>query len=144
MSPKAFAELDRPAVARREAAAWIARMHAPDRSRRVDAAFRRWLARSPLNEQAFELANEVWDGAGQLLHRRAVERRVGWPLAASLAALAVMLSVLTPLPHPYRLFEIGQSTHTVSFKAVQRGHYVLLLVNPSEEPIEVVFNAKTG
>ena len=50
----------------------------------------------------------------------------------------------TPLPHPYRLFEIGQSTHTVSFKAVQRGHYVLLLVNPSEEPIEVVFNAKTG
>lgn len=69
-------------------------MHAPDRSRRVDAAFRRWLARSPLNEQAFELANEVWDGAGQLLHRRAVERRVGWPMAASLAALAVMLSVL--------------------------------------------------
>jgi hypothetical protein len=50
----------------------------------------------------------------------------------------------TPLPHSYHLIQTGRSTHTVSFQPVQRGHYVLLLVNPSEEPIEVVFNAKTG
>lgn len=49
----------------------------------------------------------------------------------------------TPLPHPSHVYQTGQSTHTISFRPVRRGHYILLLLNPSEEPIEVVFNAKT-
>lgn len=49
----------------------------------------------------------------------------------------------TPLPYPCHLIQTDRSTHTVSFKPAERGHYILLLLNPSEEPIEVAFNAKT-
>jgi transmembrane sensor len=41
-------------------------MQAPDRATSADVAFRRWLESSPLNREAFELANDVWDGVARL------------------------------------------------------------------------------
>lgn len=44
-----------------QAAAWIARLHGADRTARVEAGFRRWLAASSSHRTAFEMANEIWD-----------------------------------------------------------------------------------
>jgi transmembrane sensor len=53
-----------------EAGVWIARLHADERDRTVEAGFRLWLQANPLNGRAFELATEVWEDAGGL--RRAL------------------------------------------------------------------------
>lgn len=44
-----------------EAAAWLARLNGPYRSEGTEGAFKSWLRRSPLHEQAFERAAEVWE-----------------------------------------------------------------------------------
>src|SRR6185437_413334 len=83
---------------RAEAAAWIARLHGPDRARAVEAGFRRWLAEDPAHAAEFELATDVWnETAGVSLHARyglSGYRRTlshnrstwGWGIAAGLAA----------------------------------------------------------
>lgn len=48
-----------------EAAVWIARLHGPDRSTRMDRACQAWQARSPANRLAFERCTDLWmDAAG--------------------------------------------------------------------------------
>jgi len=46
------------------AAIWMARLRADDRSAEDEAAFREWLAAEPANATAFEAMNAVWDVAG--------------------------------------------------------------------------------
>ncbi len=48
-------------AARAEAAAWIARLHGPQRSASLEAGFRRWLGSAPQNARAFEGMTEIWD-----------------------------------------------------------------------------------
>src|SRR5689334_9513989 len=60
-----------------EAAAWLARLHGPNRSPSVDQGFRRWLELSPEHAAAFELANETWDKLAQL-RRRPIEQAANW------------------------------------------------------------------
>lgn len=52
-----------PAAARAEAAAWIARLHGPQRSPQLEAGLRRWLAEDPDNARAFERMTEAWEAA---------------------------------------------------------------------------------
>ncbi len=52
--------------------------------------------------------------------------------------------MLTPLPESFHLYQASQTLHIVSFSPTQRGHYILLLVNPLASPIEAVFNARTS
>lgn len=53
-------------LARAEAAAWLARLRAEDRSPEDEAAFRHWLSADPANAAAFDAVNAVWDCAGAL------------------------------------------------------------------------------
>jgi transmembrane sensor len=49
-----------------EAAAWIARLHADDRSATDERAFQAWLAESPLHSHAFDAVTATWDLVGGL------------------------------------------------------------------------------
>ncbi|MEA1648910.1 FecR domain-containing protein [Nitrospirillum sp. BR 11164] len=49
-----------------EAAAWMARLHAPDRTEDTVAAFRAWCAADPAHAAAFEHMTLVWEVAGGL------------------------------------------------------------------------------
>lgn len=47
-----------------EAAAWLAKLHGPERSAELEADFRAWLASSPRSAAAFEHITEIWDSLG--------------------------------------------------------------------------------
>jgi transmembrane sensor len=57
-------------TARAEAAAWLARLRADDRSPADERAFQAWLAADPSHITAFEAINAMWDAAGGLVHAR--------------------------------------------------------------------------
>jgi transmembrane sensor len=65
------------AAARAEAAAWVARLHGPNRTREVEAGLRRWLAEDPEKAAAFELLTETWEKSAQL-RRRPIEQVASW------------------------------------------------------------------
>lgn len=44
-----------------EAAAWLARLRADDRTRDDEVRFRQWLAADPINAQRFEHVSTIWD-----------------------------------------------------------------------------------
>ena len=84
-----------------EAAAWLVRLHADDRSEADERAFRLWIAAKPENGRAFEAVTTLWDTADGLsatmsarayggirLRRRTLLAGVG-ALAAASAAFAV-------------------------------------------------------
>lgn len=50
----------------RQAADWLARLHADDRSSRDEAAFHAWLKADPSHACAFENASTIWDAVGGL------------------------------------------------------------------------------
>lgn len=50
----------------RQAADWLARLHADNRAAGDEAAFRTWLKADPSHEDAFERASMIWDAAGGL------------------------------------------------------------------------------
>ena len=50
-----------PAEVDAEAAAWLARLQGPHRSRDTDAALKEWLKADPAHEAAFERATEIWE-----------------------------------------------------------------------------------
>lgn len=93
MSSGTSSEADRPRRARIEAAAWIAKLHGPDRSRETDRGLRRWLAEDPAHAAEFELATDVWNETARVpMHdpgryadrsRSAVRHRLVWGLAAA-------------------------------------------------------------
>jgi transmembrane sensor len=87
------------AAACAEAAAWIARLHGENRTAKVEAGFKRWLAASPVHYAAFEMANEIWVGA-ERLPKPPPPTFVRWPRAGlvltlprALAAFAVLAIV---------------------------------------------------
>jgi transmembrane sensor len=82
------------AAARAEAAAWIARLHGPNRTRVVEVGFRRWIAEDPERAAAFELLTDTWEKSARL-RRRPFERVASWELVGfrinfSRAALATV------------------------------------------------------
>nr|WP_167381839.1 DUF4880 domain-containing protein [Novosphingobium panipatense] len=50
----------------RQAADWLARLHADDRSSQDEAAFHAWLKADPSHARAFENASTIWDAVGGL------------------------------------------------------------------------------
>jgi ferric-dicitrate binding protein FerR (iron transport regulator) len=59
-----------------EAADWLARLRADDRSPKDEAAFRAWLNADPGNAVAFEAVNAIWESAGALPANTALMRFV--------------------------------------------------------------------
>jgi transmembrane sensor len=58
-------------TARAEAAAWLARLRADDRSPADERASQAWLAADASHVAAFEAINVMWDAAGGLAHTKA-------------------------------------------------------------------------
>lgn len=93
----------RPERAEAEAAAWIARLEADDRSSATDAALQDWLRADPAHAAAFERATELWTilpGAalcGGSHGSAAVQRSArspGWAMQRPFQALAASLALL--------------------------------------------------
>jgi transmembrane sensor len=79
---------------RAEAASWLARLHADDRNRSDEEAFRAWMAADPAHAQAFEAIDHAWSLAGGLARkplaaRKGLSRRTVMAGAAGLTAIAV-------------------------------------------------------
>jgi transmembrane sensor len=96
MSAERFESRRVSSAARAEAAAWVARLHGPNRTREVEAGLRRWLADDPEHRTALELLTETWERSARL-RRRPIEQVASWELVgfrlslsrAVLATLAV-------------------------------------------------------
>ncbi len=94
-----------------EAAGWVARLHGPHRTPAAEAGFRRWLAESPKNAQAFEFLTEVWDSSGRL-RRRPMDHIDSWQFPAirvSLARAAAVCAAVAVLAVIGTLFYIPGS-----------------------------------
>jgi transmembrane sensor len=68
----------------RQAADWLARLHADDRVAGDEAAFRTWLTTDPSHQDAFERASAIWEAVGGLRDRPVA------PAPARLSRRAVM------------------------------------------------------
>ena len=53
-------------AARAEAAAWITRLHGPQRSAEMEAGFRQWLDERLENRIEFEALTDIWSAVGNL------------------------------------------------------------------------------
>jgi transmembrane sensor len=80
-------------LARAEAAAWIVRLHGPDRSPELEQGLRSWLAADPENARQFERVTEVWD-AGSNIPTAGVPRMARWQEPSSLRRWALAAMVL--------------------------------------------------
>ena len=102
MSMQGLKSVKPSAAVRAEAAAWVARLHGPNRTPHVEAGLRRWLADDPEHAAAFELLTDTWEKSARL-RRRPLEQvaswerpgfRISFPRAALAAAATVVLAVL--------------------------------------------------
>jgi transmembrane sensor len=75
-------------TARAEAAAWLGRLHADDRSTVDERAFQAWLAADPSHARAFEEMTATWDLVGGLRHVPREEATLGRTLLRRRAVLA--------------------------------------------------------
>ncbi|MGF7149232.1 transmembrane sensor [Sphingomonas zeicaulis] len=82
----------------RQAADWLARLHADDRAAEDEAAFRAWRKADPSHEDAFERASMIWDAAGGLRDQ---------PFARDMPAPAARLSRRAVLAGGGALFVAG-------------------------------------
>jgi transmembrane sensor len=106
MRTQAPARSARPsATLRAQAAAWVARLHGPNRTEEVESGLRRWLAEAPEHAAAFELLTDTWEKSARL-RRRPLERVKNWELvgfrltfsrAASAVIAVAALAVLGTL-----------------------------------------------
>ncbi len=97
----------RSAAARAAAAAWIARLHGPNRTRELEEGLRRWLHADPEHAAAFELLTDIWEKSAHLDRARSAPAAIARPVAARprllRAVLATILIALAPssiLRHP--------------------------------------------
>jgi len=58
--------VSRELTARAEAAAWITRLHGPNRTPEMEAGFRQWLSESAENRIEFEGLTDIWTAVGTL------------------------------------------------------------------------------
>ena len=96
---RTFRTLQRDALA--EAAAWIAKLHGPERSPELEADFRGWLDADPEHARAFEAVTNTWDAIATVdvggLPRVSLQRSsrgVGqWPRFAAALIVSAILAV---------------------------------------------------
>lgn len=86
-----------PESVRGEAAVWLARLHSDARTEATEAAFRLWLAASPVHRAAFERMTTTWETAGSVRRTASPDRarrgEFGLALRRVLLASAATLAV---------------------------------------------------
>jgi transmembrane sensor len=100
-------------TARAEAAAWLARLRADDRSPADERAFQSWLAADPRHIAAFEAINAMWDAAGGLVRARrpVLQRRA---VLAGLGTFVVLATGFSAWENAYAgVYEtdVGEQKH---------------------------------
>lgn len=91
-TPKQSASRDARRIARAEAAAWIVRLHGPQRSPELEEGFRSWLASDPENGRQFERVTDVWEAGSTPVP--GVPRLRSWPTARPVRGWMAMAAVL--------------------------------------------------
>ena len=87
--------------AQAEAAAWIALLHSPERTRTIERALQAWIAADPKNAAAWEQATDLWNetaGLPRRIPRRAATdsriRRLYRPALALAAVLSLVVAAV--------------------------------------------------
>jgi transmembrane sensor len=70
-------------TARAEAAAWVVRLHGPQRSPEIEAGFREWLAGDPEHARQFERVTDVWDAGARVPVNGLPRVRAAWRAPAA-------------------------------------------------------------
>lgn len=85
-----------PVSIKAEAAAWLARLHADDRSSEDELRFRVWLAEDERHQEAFEVMTISWDAVGGLKYQghQVPARRVGIARSVAAVVTALVLAVV--------------------------------------------------
>ena len=104
-----------------EAAAWLVRLHADDRTVADEKAFRAWLAAKPENSRAFEAVTTLWDVADGLREATAagtrprvvLRRRTVLASLGSLAAAGAGLGVWEEAFAGVYQTDVGEQKHVV-------------------------------
>ena len=104
-----------------EAATWLVRLHADDRSAADERAFQSWLAAKPENIRAFEAVTTLWDAADGLRVEAAVPARARpllrrRTLLASLGSIAAASAGFAVWEEAYAgvyTTDIGEQRHVV-------------------------------
>lgn len=84
------------AAARAEAAAWIARLHGPNRTREVEDGLRRWLEADAEHTVAFEALTDIWEKTARLSRGRSAVVSTGPRLSFARALAAMLLAAFVP------------------------------------------------
>jgi transmembrane sensor len=101
-----------------EASAWLALLHSPRRSPRLERGFRRWLTVRPEHQAAFEAVASMWEASGKLqlrpspgVSQRLAGFRAGFAVAAGACASVgalVLIGVFLYLRNAGISTEIGE------------------------------------
>jgi transmembrane sensor len=86
--------MNRQLAARAEAAAWITRLHGPNRTPEMEAGFRRWLNESEDNKTEFEGLTDIWAVVGTMPAAGRGRRKTRWQLALAAAVLPLVFVAL--------------------------------------------------
>ncbi len=103
---------------RAEAAAWLARLRADDKSHADETAFRVWLAKDTRHATAFESVTEIWEATGAawdepITISRRPHRRALLAAAGSLAACGVIFAVWQQAAAGTYETGVGEQKHVV-------------------------------
>ena len=90
MKPRAVTPSRSELIARAEAAAWITRLHGPNRTPEMERGFQRWLKERRENAQEFEGLTEVWDLVAGGAPTRGVPRIERWEHSAEARELEAL------------------------------------------------------
>ena len=83
------------AVARAEAASWVARLHGPNRTKDIEAGLRRWLADDPQHPPALQMIVGIWERSGRLRRRPIVSRSLAAPrMRSSRTFFAIIVTAI--------------------------------------------------
>jgi transmembrane sensor len=81
-------------AARAEAAAWVVRLHGPERSPAVEGGFRKWLAADPEHARQFERVTDVWDAGAQVPTSGLPRVRGAWRQVPAVRGRAVAAAIV--------------------------------------------------
>ena len=112
-------------AARAEAAAWITRLHGPNRTAEMEAGFHRWLSESAENRAEFEGLTDIWAAVGTL-PAGGIPRLERWEHSAESRELQELRSRLSDAPS--RWSRASRGWRATGLAALLAGVLVVVLV----------------
>lgn len=111
-------------AARAEAAAWITRLHGPNRTAEMEAGFHRWLSENAENRAEFEALTDIWGAVGTL-PASSTPRLERWEHSAESIELQQLRSRLRDAPSRWRR---RRGWRAIGWGAALAGAFVIVVV----------------